>query len=55
MLKTKTVGAKATLEGIQVQIEGLDGVKSEGTYDLVMQVVGRTSNGKKIAAAPAAV
>ena len=55
MLKTKTVGAPATPEGIQVQFEGLDGTKSEGTYDLVLQAVGRTPNGKKIAADKAGV
>jgi dihydrolipoamide dehydrogenase len=55
MLKTKTVGAKATPKGIQVQFEGLDGSKSEGTYDLVLQAVGRTPNGKKIAADKAGV
>ncbi|MDC8785917.1 dihydrolipoyl dehydrogenase [Roseateles koreensis] len=55
MLKTKTVGATATAEGIQVQFEGLDGAKSEGTYDLVLQAVGRTPNGKKIAADKAGV
>ncbi len=55
MLKTKTVGAQATPEGIKVQFEGLDGTKSEGTYDLVLQAVGRTPNGKKIAADRAGV
>jgi dihydrolipoamide dehydrogenase len=55
MLKTKTVGAQATPEGIKVQFEGLDGTKSEGTYDLVLQAVGRTPNGKKIAADQAGV
>ena len=55
MLKTKTVGAQATPEGIRVQFEGLDGSKSEGTYDLVLQAVGRTPNGKKIAADKAGV
>ena len=50
MLKTKTVGAQATPEGIKVQFEGLDGTKSEGLYDLVLQAVGRTPNGKKIGA-----
>ncbi|RQO57246.1 dihydrolipoyl dehydrogenase [Paucibacter sp. KBW04] len=55
MLKTKTVGATATPEGIKVQFEGLDGSKSEGTYDLVLQAVGRTPNGKKIAADKAGV
>ena len=55
MLKTKTVGAQATPEGIQVQFEGLDGTKSEGTYDLVLQAVGRTPNGKKVGAEKAGV
>ncbi len=55
MLKTKTVGAQATPEGIKVQFEGLDGAKSEGTYDLVLQAVGRTPNGKKIGAEAAGV
>lgn len=55
MLKTKTVGAEATPEGIKVQFEGLDGTKSEGVYDLVLQAVGRTPNGKKIAADKAGV
>jgi dihydrolipoamide dehydrogenase len=55
MLKTKTVGAAATPEGIKVQFEGLDGTKSEGVYDLVLQAVGRTPNGKKIAADKAGV
>ncbi|MBQ0961696.1 dihydrolipoyl dehydrogenase [Ideonella sp. 4Y11] len=55
LLKTKTVGATATAEGITVQFEGLDGTKSEGTYDLVLQAVGRTPNGKKIAADKAGV
>ena len=55
MLKTKTVGAQATPEGIKVQFEGLDGTRSEGTYDLVLQAVGRTPNGKKIGAEAAGV
>jgi len=55
MLKTKTVGAQATPAGIKVQFEGLDGTKSEGAYDLVLQAVGRTPNGKKIAADKAGV
>jgi dihydrolipoamide dehydrogenase len=55
MLKTKTVGAEATAEGIKVQFEGLDGTKSEGVYDLVLQAVGRSPNGKKIGAENAGV
>ncbi|GCL61056.1 dihydrolipoyl dehydrogenase [Pseudaquabacterium pictum] len=55
MLKTKTVGAEATADGIRVLFEGLDGTKSEGVYDLVLQAVGRTPNGKKIGADAAGV
>jgi dihydrolipoamide dehydrogenase len=55
MLKTRTVGAEATADGIRVLFEGLDGVRSEGVYDLVLQAVGRTPNGKKIAAEKAGV
>ena len=55
MLKTKTTGAEATKGGIQVMFEGLDGSKSEGLYDLVLQAVGRTPNGKKIGAEKAGV
>ncbi len=55
MLKTKTVGGQATKEGIKVQFEGLDGAKSEGVYDLVLQAVGRSPNGKKIGAEKAGV
>ncbi len=55
MLKTKTVGAEATAEGIRVQFEGTDGQKSDGLYDLVLQAVGRTPNGRKIGADKAGV
>ncbi len=55
MLKTKTVGAEATADGIRVMFEGLDGAKSEGVYDLVLQAVGRSPNGRKIAADKAGV
>jgi dihydrolipoamide dehydrogenase len=55
MLKTKTVGAEATPAGIKVQFEGTDGTKSEETYDLVLQAVGRSPNGKKIGADKAGV
>ena len=55
MLKTKTVAGEATADGIRVQFEGLDGTKSEGLYDLVLQAVGRTPNGKKIGADKAGV
>ncbi len=41
--------------GIQAQFEGLDGIKTNGTNDLVLQAVGRTPNGKKIAAEKAGV
>jgi dihydrolipoamide dehydrogenase len=58
MLKTKTVGAKATPAGIEVTFaaaeEGGTAPASQ-TYDLVLQAVGRTPNGKKIAADKAGV
>ncbi len=55
LLKTKTVGAEATAEGIKVKFEGADGKASEGVYDLVLQAVGRSPNGKKIGADKAGV
>ena len=54
MLKTKTVGAEATSDGIRVKFEGEGGTKEE-MYDLVLQAVGRTPNGKKIGADKAGV
>jgi len=54
MLKTKTVGAKATKAGIEVSFEG-EGAPAPQTYDLVLQAVGRSPNGKKIAAEKAGV
>jgi dihydrolipoamide dehydrogenase len=55
MLKTRTVAAEATAEGIRVKFETADGKTSEGVYDLVLQAVGRSPNGKKIAADKAGV
>ena len=55
LLNTKTIAASASAAGITVQFEGLDGKKSEGTYDLVLEAVGRTPNGKKIGAEKAGV
>jgi len=54
MLKTKTVGAKATKAGIEVTFEG-EGAPAPQTYDLVLQAVGRSPNGKKISAEKAGV
>ncbi len=55
MLKTKTVGAEATPEGIKVTFEGEGAPKEPQGYDLVLQAVGRTPNGKKIGADKAGV
>jgi dihydrolipoamide dehydrogenase len=58
MLKTKTVGAKATKAGIEVTFAAAEeGGKAPEpqTYDLVLQAVGRTPNGKKLAAEKAGV
>ncbi|MEO8250376.1 MAG: dihydrolipoyl dehydrogenase, partial [Burkholderiales bacterium] len=54
MLKTKTVGAKATKTGIEVSFEG-EGAPKPQTYDLVLQAVGRSPNGNKIGADKAGV
>ncbi|ABM33039.1 dihydrolipoyl dehydrogenase [Paracidovorax citrulli] len=58
MLKTKTVGAEATPEGIKVTFAAAEeGGKAPEpqVYDLVLQAVGRTPNGKKIGAEKAGV
>ena len=58
MLKTKTVGAKVTPAGIEVTFAAAEeGGKAPEpqTYDLVLQAVGRTPNGKKLAAEKAGV
>ncbi|MDH6167473.1 dihydrolipoamide dehydrogenase [Variovorax boronicumulans] len=55
MLKTKTVGAKATQAGIEVSFEGEKAPKEPQLYDLVLVAVGRTPNGKKLAADKAGV
>ncbi len=55
MLKTKTVGAEATAEGIRVTFEGEGAPKEPQLYDMVLQAVGRIPNGKKIAADKAGV
>ncbi|MDA9218547.1 dihydrolipoyl dehydrogenase [Burkholderiaceae bacterium] len=54
MLKTKTVAARATAEGIEVTFEG-EGAPAPQTYDLVLQAVGRSPNGKKIGADAAGI
>ena len=55
MLKTKTVGAEATADGIRVRFEGEGAPKEPQLYDLVLQAVGRSPNGKKIQAEKAGI
>ncbi|WP_288378739.1 dihydrolipoyl dehydrogenase [uncultured Massilia sp.] len=58
MLKTKTVGVEALPEGIKVSFESAEaGVAAPEPqlYDLVLVAVGRSPNGKKIAADKAGV
>ena len=58
MLKTKTVAVEALPEGIKVSFESAEaGVKAPDPqlYDLVLVAVGRSPNGKKIAADKAGV
>ncbi len=58
LLKTKTVGAQATKDGILVRFEPVDGAAGalkEQVYDLVLQAVGRVPNGRRIGADRAGV
>ncbi|WBY01847.1 dihydrolipoyl dehydrogenase [Ramlibacter tataouinensis] len=55
MLKTKTVGAEATKDGILVRFEGEQAPAEPQLYDLVLQAVGRSPNGRRIAADKAGV
>lgn len=55
MLGTKTVGAQAKKDGIHVTFEGPKAPDKPQVYDLVLQAVGRTPNGKSIDADKAGV
>ena len=58
MLKTKTVGVEALPEGIKVRFEAAEAgatAPEAQVYDLVLVAVGRSPNGKKIAAEKAGV
>lgn len=55
MLKTKTVAVEAKPEGILVHFEGEQAPNEAQLYDLVLVAVGRSPNGKKIAAENAGV
>ncbi len=58
MLNTKTVAAEATPEGIRVSFESAKAgteAPEAAVYDLVLQAVGRTPNGRKIGADKAGV
>jgi dihydrolipoamide dehydrogenase len=55
MLKTKTVGAEATPKGILVRFEGEGAPSAPQLYDVVLQAVGRSPNGRKIGAEKAGV
>ena len=58
MLKTRTVAARATPEGIEVTFASAEeggSAPPPQTYDLVLQAVGRAPNGKKIGADQAGV
>ncbi len=55
MLKTKTVGAQATPDGIVMRFEGEGAPAEPQLYDMVLQAVGRSPNGKKIGADKAGV
>jgi dihydrolipoamide dehydrogenase len=54
-LKTRTTAARATDKGIEVTLEGEGAPAEPQRYDLVLQAVGRTPNGRKIGAERAGV
>ena len=55
MLKTKTVSVEAKPEGLLVHFEGESAPAEPQRYDLILQSVGRTPNGRKIGADRAGV
>lgn len=58
MLGTKTVAAEATAEGIRVSFEAAvagQPAPESATYDMVLQAVGRSPNGRKVGAERAGV
>src|SRR5947207_4636254 len=55
MVKTKTVGAKSTEAGIEVRFECEQAPAEPQLYDLVLVAVGRSPNGKRIAAEKAGI
>jgi dihydrolipoamide dehydrogenase len=55
MLKTKTVAAEATPNGIKVRFEGEKAPAEPQLYDMVLVAVGRSPNGKNIDAEKAGV
>jgi dihydrolipoamide dehydrogenase len=55
MLKTKTVAVEAKKDAIYVTFEGEQAPSGSQPYDLVLMAVGRSPNGKKIAAEKAGV
>jgi dihydrolipoamide dehydrogenase len=55
MLKTKTVAVEARADGVYATFEGEAAPSGPQRYDLVLQSVGRTPNGRKIGAERAGV
>ncbi len=55
MVRTKTSKAEATKKGIKVWFEGENAPAEPQLYDLVLSAVGRSPNGRKIAAEKAGV
>ncbi|MBW4048130.1 MAG: dihydrolipoyl dehydrogenase [Proteobacteria bacterium] len=55
MVKTKTVGAEAKPDGVWVRFEGEGAPAEAQRYDMVLQAVGRSPNGRKIGADRAGV
>jgi len=55
MLKTKTTSVEAKDDGLYVKFEGEKAPREAVRYDMILQSVGRTPNGRKIAAEKAGI
>ncbi len=55
MLETKTVAVEAKKEGLLVKFDGKNAPKEPQLYDMILQSVGRSPNGRKIGAEKAGV
>lgn len=55
LLNTRVIEAQAMPDAVHVVFESAEGQRSQGQFDLVLQAVGRTPNGKRIGADKAGI